>query len=1172
MASATRSTPEFAYDSQKELYATRKLFATTTGFPFNSEFEEAAISALTIDQASTAVAQLKEHLGKYNAQKSKKKGKKAKTAATGDEEQRESSEQRETSETEGANPSDELDELSARKADNEGTKPKGTPEPDDSDSSSTDDESDPRKRTSRRDKKSIRGRTPRIEASGTLSKKLFKMDPPEKYKGEADSDRTYAAVHKFLSQLSRYLRLSTNVDMDDDISEYVLGFLDGFAFEWFELLDKGRETFKWNDFETAFRQKFIPKGHRQAAINKYITIKQGDRPVSEYIVEREKLEATLGTAISEEIKESSFRKGLNKHMKDNMVAFHGQRYEEYKRSAEEVDQDAKERRVGHYAPKQNTSSSKSTENSNAKKSAKTEKSPKKTKLSREEMIKQGICFECGEKGHIAKACTKKKKTHEPTIETNSIRIHAATPHQEATPHRNPAIPTISIANGDAKPPPMFGYIPINGVLSKTLFDTGGSDDFVGTHFATTNRVSTKRYENPLSIQQAIQGSKPKCNATAVVNIKFGEWTRKSPAYVARLAGYDAIIGMPTMNDGDAVIYVKERKIYFRQWDFTIHCTIPEQLPKPPKFDSKWKRGRNQKKRTTGPSKPPKPMTPAALAHAPAVMAIGVGTNPSESVTTTITDANSAIVAPTAEVRTDGTVEYYRELLLKEFDDILVDKLPNKLPPLREINHRIPFKPKTPWIAHKYRLPEAHKQALERDVNAKLQSGILRYTSEIPLAASHMVPKSEPDSYRHVQDLRKRNADTESMAWPMPDQEELVHNIARSSNGSIFDLISAFDQTRIYPDDEKYATIINHMGVLQQRTIQQGDKNAVATQQRTMQHHLQEDWGKNVTVYVDDGTIYDERPGMSLYDHYKTCHRILSTLRKHQFYLARKKTHFFIDMENEGIDVLGRHVQDGEISIAKSKVDGFLALGSPTSFQELGKDLGMFTWLTDHLPFAASISAPLHALYHSGRWEWTESHENAFRRMKEIVGGHEVLVPLDLSAEALPIRVVSDASLAGIGGYICQGQTLETSKPAVYHSRVFTSPQSNYPVHEQELLALEDLVKSYEHWLIGRPFTAVTDSQAMLSLLKQKRLSPRQWRSVIYLSKFDITFEFVEGKKNIIADLLSRIAERSTYKRNLSFVEESDAQIAAIQLRRGKTLLDEPQIKKRSKSTPHAPRA
>ena len=72
----------------------------------------------------------------------------------------------------------------------------------------------------------------------------------------------------------------------------------------------------------------------------------------------------------------------------------------------------------------------------------------------------------------------------------------------------------------------------------------------------------------------------------------------------------------------------------------------------------------------------------------------------------------------------------------------------------------------------------------------------------------------------------------------------------------------------------------------------------------MQHTLREEWGKNVTVYVDDGTIYDEKPGMSLYNHYLPCHRMLSTLRKNQFYLSRKKTHFFVDMINEGIDVLG----------------------------------------------------------------------------------------------------------------------------------------------------------------------------------------------------------------------------------------------------------------------------
>ena len=61
-------------------------------------------------------------------------------------------------------------------------------------------------------------------------------------------------------------------------------------------------------------------------------------------------------------------------------------------------------------------------------------------------------------------------------------------------------------------------------------------------------------------------------------------------------------------------------------------------------------------------------------------------------------------------------------------------------------------------------------------------------------------------------------------------------------------------------------------------------------------------------------------------------------------------------------------------------------------------------------------------------------------------------------------------------------------------------------------ALGDLIKSYEHWLIGGPIIAITDSHAILSLLKQKRLSPRRRRSVFCLSKFDITFEFIEGNR------------------------------------------------------------
>src|SRR5205809_810154 len=163
--------------------------------------------------------------------------------------------------------------------------------------------------------------------------------------------------------------------MDKDISEYILGSLDGFTFEWFDTLDKGETPFLWKDFESAFHGKFIPKEHIQMAINKYMAIKQGERPISEYIVERERLEATLGKVAVDEIKETSFRKGLNRYMRDNIFTFHGLPLEEYVKRAEDVDQEAKERKVGHYTIKSASSSgSKTNDKSNTKNPSKAGKS------------------------------------------------------------------------------------------------------------------------------------------------------------------------------------------------------------------------------------------------------------------------------------------------------------------------------------------------------------------------------------------------------------------------------------------------------------------------------------------------------------------------------------------------------------------------------------------------------------------------------------------------------------------------------------------------------------------------------------------------------------------------------------------------------------------------------
>src|SRR5437762_3140016 len=653
MVMATRSMPEFENEAQTDLYSVRRELALVGQTQFIQSLEEGYARSLSSDEAAVVAAEAHEILEALKASK-KKKSTKSTTietrkpntkAETGygakdgavPEPESETSAKKDKGKARERNESDtdESGDFGNESADKKSVedKPSGKsaiPSDDDTSSSSSSDDDD----LSPRGKEKIHGRTPRIESSGKSSKKLFKMEPPAKYTGEKDSEMSYDAVMLFLSQLSRYFRLATHINLKKDVTEYVLGFLDGFAYKWLESLDKGDKSFTWRKFERKFREKFIPPEHFQIAIDKYLAIKQGKRPVKEYMVEKEMLENTLGRRIHSDLMESSFRRGLHEEMRKAMVLFRDLPFKEYKRKAEIIDRDMKERKVGPYAldpssdPRKSKQSSKPNEKpaNNPAKPTKTNKSTKKdNELTRNQMRKEGLCFTCKEKGHVADDCPQ-KKAESKTIENNSIRIATAPPPRPqrkaisskndgrsyrdvlaSTPKDKDAllkivVPTIAIQNVDPpkhEPPPMFTTILINSVPAKVLIDSGASDNFLGTHFATTNRVSVKRSEAPLAIQQAIRGSKPKSNATAVVNVKMGDWTLRMKSYVAGLAGYDAIIGVPTLEAGAAIIDVRNRKVHFQKWDVTFDCTIPSEAPKRPRFKKRGPKRRAGKNGSVG---------------------------------------------------------------------------------------------------------------------------------------------------------------------------------------------------------------------------------------------------------------------------------------------------------------------------------------------------------------------------------------------------------------------------------------------------------------------------------------------------------------------------------------------------------------------------------------------
>jgi hypothetical protein len=85
----------------------------------------------------------------------------------------------------------------------------------------------------------------------------------------------------------------------------------------------------------------------------------------------------------------------------------------------------------------------------------------------------------------------------------------------------------------------------------------------------------------------------------------------------------------------------------------------------------------------------------------------------------------------------------------------------------------------------------------------------------------------------------------------------------------------------------------------------------------------------------------------------------------------------------------------------------------------------------------------------------------------------------------------------------------------------STAERNYPVHEQELLAVIHALQKWKMLLLGMKVNVMTDHHSLTYLLKQRNLSRRQARWTEILADFELNFEYIRGEDNTVADALSR---------------------------------------------------
>lgn len=120
------------------------------------------------------------------------------------------------------------------------------------------------------------------------------------------------------------------------------------------------------------------------------------------------------------------------------------------------------------------------------------------------------------------------------------------------------------------------------------------------------------------------------------------------------------------------------------------------------------------------------------------------------------------------------------------------------------------------------------------------------------------------------------------------------------------------------------------------------------------------------------------------------------------------------------------------------------------------------------------------------FHWDFTQQRAFDKVKQYVAtcAKHSRVPLDYSADADPIWLMSDASGKGIACVIAQGAEWKTARVAAFYSAKLNPAQQNYPVHEQEMLAGVEGMLWHRDILQGARFTWLTDHKGLIHLLQQ----------------------------------------------------------------------------------------
>ena len=263
-------------------------------------------------------------------------------------------------------------------------------------------------------------------------------------------------------------------------------------------------------------------------------------------------------------------------------------------------------------------------------------------------------------------------------------------------------------------------------------------------------------------------------------------------------------------------------------------------------------------------------------------------------------------------------------------------------------------------------------------------------------------------------------------------------------------------------------------------------------------------------YLDDIIIYSRSEKEHLEE-------IFSRLRAVGLKLKLEKCCFF----KKHIQSLGHLISVDGIQLLPEELESIANMPAPRNQKEVKQFLGLVGYYRKFIPRFADISRVLtHLTKKDVEFKWTPECENCFQILKDFLQKAPILRYPDPQAS---YTLYMDALKYAYTSVLTQHSN-GTDHPITYVSGLFRGSQLNWATLTKEAYAIYMSVKKLSFYIDTAKITTKSDHLPLRKFLEKNTMNSKVNNWAVELEAQNITFKYIQGIQNTLADTLSRLIE------------------------------------------------